>query len=149
MKLDLYLSANHDRTVIIHHEIHIVNELKVNMLIETDILISEQIDMFLSQCKAVIESCENVELNINVTTLLNQINCLLLLNNQITISAYDSIIVQIKPLQELLTDCNLLFKLKCKLADIYISIIDHTLTSIKVRNVSDKAMIISHHTSLS
>ena len=131
-ELDLYLSANHGRTVIIHCEIHIINDLKVNILIEIDILVSEQIDILLSQRKVIVESCQNVQLNLNVTTLLNQINWLLLLNNQIMISVYDSIIVQIKSLQELLTDCDLLFKSECKLADIYMSIIDHIFTSIEV-----------------
>ena len=64
------------------------------------------------------------------------------------ISVYASIIVQIKSLQKLLTDHNLLFELKCKLTDIYTSIIDHTLISIKVQNASDKAVIISHYISL-
>ena len=104
MKLDLYLSADHNRTAVICWEIHIINDLKVNILIETDILISEQIDILLSQQKTIIESCQNVQLNLNVITLLNQINQLLLLNDWTTISVYSSIIVQIKPLNDLSTD---------------------------------------------
>ena len=45
VKLNLYLSASHDKTAVIHWEIHIVDNLKVNILIKTDILISEQIDI--------------------------------------------------------------------------------------------------------
>ena len=41
VKLDLFFSADHDRTAVIHHKIYIVNDLKVNVLIETDILVSE------------------------------------------------------------------------------------------------------------
>ena len=151
VKLELYLSANYDKTAVIHWEIHIIDDLKVNILVRTDILVSEQIDILLSQRKAVIRSCRNIELDLNVTTLLNQTNRLLLLNDQITVSVYDSIIVQIKPLQDLLTDQDLLFESECKLADVYvyISIVDHTLTSIEVCNNFSKAVIISHHTPLS
>ena len=49
VKLNLYLSANHDKTAVIHYEIYIIDDLKVNVLIETDILISEQINILLSQ----------------------------------------------------------------------------------------------------
>ena len=49
IELDLFFSADHNRTAVIHHKIHIIDELKANILIETDILISEQIDIFLSQ----------------------------------------------------------------------------------------------------
>ena len=48
VELNLFFSADHDRTVIIHCEIYVVDELKVNVLIETDILISEQINVLLS-----------------------------------------------------------------------------------------------------
>ena len=147
VELDLYFSANHNKTTVIHCEIHIVKDLKVNILIETDILISEKIDILLSQWKVIIESCQNIQ---NVTTLLNQINQLLLLNDKITISVYNFTIIQIKPLNDLSTDRDLLFELKCKLADTYAytSIVDHTLTSIKVCNNFSKAVIISHHTPL-
>ena len=148
IELNLFFSADHSKTAVIHCKIHIVDDLKANVLIETDILISEKIDILLSQWKAIVESCQNVQLDLNVTTLLNQTNWLLLLNNQTMIPVYDSIIVQIKSLQGLLTDCNLLFESECKLADIYTSIIDYTVISIEVQNASDKDMIISHHTPL-
>ena len=150
VKLNLYLSANHGKTADIHWEIHIINNLKVNILIEIDILISEQIDVLLSQWKVIIESCKKVQLNLNVTTLSNQINQLLLLNNQTIILVYEFIIVQVKSLHVLLTDWDLLFKSNCKLVNIYayISIVDHSLISIEVWNNFSKAVIISHHTSL-
>ena len=67
------------------------------------------------------------------------------------ISVYSSTVVEIKPLQGLFTDCDLLFELKCKLADAYAytSIVDHTLTSIEVCNNFNKTVIISHYIPLS
>ena len=118
------------------------------MLIETDILVSEWINILLSQWKAIIGSCKNIKVNLNVTTLSNQINWLLLSNDQMIILIYDFTAVQIKPLHELPTDQDLLFKPECKLAYAYTSIVDHTLTSIEIWNDSDWAVIISHHTSL-
>ena len=38
VKLNLYLLTDHDRTAVIHWEIYIINNLKVNILIKTDIL---------------------------------------------------------------------------------------------------------------
>ena len=48
IELDLYFSA-YSRTAVIQCKIYIINDLKANILIETDILISEQIDVLLSQ----------------------------------------------------------------------------------------------------
>ena len=60
VKLNLYLSADHSKTAVIHCEIYVIDDLKVNICIRTNILVSEQINVLLSQQKAVIESCENV-----------------------------------------------------------------------------------------
>ena len=57
VELNLFFLTDHDKTAVIHCKIHIINELKANVLIETDILILKQINILLSQCKAVIESC--------------------------------------------------------------------------------------------
>ena len=151
VELNLYLLTDHDRTAVIHWEIYIVDDLKTHILIETDILISEWINVLLSQRKAVIESCENIELDLNVITLFNQISWSLLSSEWTTISVYDSIIVQIKPLPELFMNQDLLFEPDCKLADTYayMSVVNHTLISIEVWNDSDRAVIISHHTPLS
>ena len=150
VELDLYLPADHDRTAVIRREIHVVDDLKANILIGTDILVPEQINMLLSQRKAVIGSCQNVELDLNITTLPNQTNRLLLSNDQTIIPAYGSTIVQIKPLHGLPTDQDLLFEPECKLADTYAytSIVDHTLTIIEVRNDSDRAVTLPRHTPL-
>lgn len=104
VELDLHLPANHGRTAIIRREFHVIDDLKANILIGTDILVPEQIDILLSQQKAVIGSCQNVELDLNVTTLPNQTNRLLLLSDQTTMPAYGSTVVQIKPLHRLPTD---------------------------------------------
>ena len=56
IELDLYLSADHSKTAVIHCKIHIINDLKANILIKTDILISEKINVLLSQWKVIIGS---------------------------------------------------------------------------------------------
>ena len=71
VKLDLYLLTSHDKTAVIHWEIYVVDDLKVSILIKTDILVSEKIDVLLSQWKTVIESCKNIQLKLNITTLQN------------------------------------------------------------------------------
>ena len=49
VELNLFFSADHSKTAVIHHKIHIIDDLKANILIKTDILISEKIDVLLSQ----------------------------------------------------------------------------------------------------
>ena len=41
VELDLYLPANHSRTAVIRREVHVVDDLKANILIGTDILVPE------------------------------------------------------------------------------------------------------------
>ena len=48
IELNLFFSADHSRTAVIYYEIHIVNDLKASIIIETNILISEKIDILLS-----------------------------------------------------------------------------------------------------
>ena len=41
IELNLYLSADHSKTAVIQCKIHVIDDLKVNIFIETDILVSE------------------------------------------------------------------------------------------------------------
>ena len=48
-------------------EIHIINNLKANMLIDINIIIPEKIDIIISQSRAIINSC-NISMPIEMRT---------------------------------------------------------------------------------
>ena len=118
------------------------------MFISTDILILKKIDVFLSQQKTVIDSCQFMKILINIITLSDCTNWIILFNDETIISVYDYVMILIESLK-LLTDCDLLFELNCHSAEVFISIVDYTLNWIQLHNNINKAVIISHHIWLS
>ena len=148
VELELFLPTTNGRMAVILRETHIVDDVKANVLTGTDILVPEQIDVFLSQQKAILSSCQGVKIKIYVTALSNQTNQILLSNDRMMIPACSSAMVQIKPIHKLPTDRDLLFKPKCRLAEAFTSIADHTLSQIRIQNDSNKAVVIPRHTHL-
>ena len=66
--IDLYLSDKNRKIVIIFCEIYLVKNLKAHMLIRIDILTSEEISLDLLRKKMIIESCDNTEISLTITT---------------------------------------------------------------------------------
>jgi len=66
--LTIYLPDNNDQLTVIIKEMHIVNNLKIKMLIDIDILILENISIMLLSRKAIVNSCDNIELLLTVIT---------------------------------------------------------------------------------
>ncbi len=81
---------------------HIINNLKIKMLIDIDILILENISiMFLSR-KAIVSSCDNIELSLTVITqLINSV--------QKTIMTYKNMIIQLRSYTNVLIIITALF----------------------------------------
>jgi len=59
---------NNDQLTVIIKEMHIVNNLKIKILINIDILVSENIFIMLLSRKAIVNSCDNIELSLTVIT---------------------------------------------------------------------------------
>ena len=71
----LYLLSRDEKITVIFCETHLINNLKACMLIKIDILTSEKISLNLSERKVTIESCDNTEISLTITTQsINQIN---------------------------------------------------------------------------
>ncbi len=66
--LIIYLPDNNDQLAVIIKEMHIINNLKVKMLVDINILILENISIMLSSRKAIVSSCDNIELSLTVIT---------------------------------------------------------------------------------
>jgi len=66
--LIIYLPDNNDQLAIIIKEVHIINNLKVKMLVDINILILENISIMLSSRKAIVNSCDDIELSLTVIT---------------------------------------------------------------------------------
>ncbi len=66
--LIIYLPDNNDQLAIIIKEMHIVNNLNIKMLIDINILILENIFIMLSSRKAIVSSCDDIELSLTVIT---------------------------------------------------------------------------------
>ena len=146
VQLDIYLSS-HSWTAIIHREVHIVDSLKMNILVSTDILILKKIDVLLSQQKTVIGSCQSMKIPVHVTILSDHTNQTIQFNDETVIPAYGYVTVSIETL-DLPTDWDLLFESDCNSAEAYTFIVNHTLNWIQLCNDTNKAVVISHHTQL-
>jgi hypothetical protein len=68
VNFSIYLSSKDDftRLIEIHREMHLVENLKANMLIENDILRSKEIIINVQIKKAIIRSCENLIIEVKI-----------------------------------------------------------------------------------
>ena len=73
--IDLYLPDKNRKIAVIFCEVHLVKNLKAHMLIKIDILTPEEISLDLLRKKMIIESCDNTEISLMITTQsINQMN---------------------------------------------------------------------------
>jgi len=111
---------------------HIVNNLKIKMLININILVLKNISIMLSSRKAIMNSYNNIKLLlIVITQLINSV--------QKIIMTYKNMIIQLRSYINILIvkialsqNCDLLFKSDCHTENtaIYIYIVDHTLLTV-------------------
>jgi len=66
--LTIYLPNNNDWLAVIIKEMHIINNLKIKMLVDIDILVLKNIFIMLLSRKAIVSSCDNIELLLTVIT---------------------------------------------------------------------------------
>ncbi len=68
VNFSIYLSSKNDskKMIEIHREMHLVEDLKVNMLIENDILESEDIIIDIQEKKIAISSCQNMIIEVKI-----------------------------------------------------------------------------------
>jgi len=66
--LIIYLSDNNNQLAIIIKEMHIINNLKIKMLIDINILILKNISIMLLSRKAIVNSYDDIKLSLTVIT---------------------------------------------------------------------------------
>ncbi len=87
--LTIYLPDNNNWLVIIIKEMHIINNLKIKMLIDINIFILKNISIMLSSRKAIVNNCDNIELLLTVITqLINSVWKIII--------TYKNIIIQLR-----------------------------------------------------
>jgi hypothetical protein len=120
-----------------------VKELKVNMLIENDILRSEEIIIDIQQKTAIICSCQNmiIEIKIHQRKSFVRKNIINQFVNIISLESYAKISYKVKNLSE---DRDFLFESSSEVSIfIYAHVIDARITEIMMRNEFERIMKIS------
>ncbi len=147
VNVSIYLSSKNDSTrlIEIHREMHLVKELKVNMLIDNDILESKNIVIDVQHKMTTIRSCENLTIEIKIhqresfvrKKVINQFA------NVISSELYVKIPYKMK---DLFSNRDFLFESFSEVSIfIYAHVIDARTTDVIVRNESAKSMKISRN----
>jgi hypothetical protein len=135
---------NQDKFIreVIRREVHLMNDLKVNMLISNDILRPEGIFIDEVNVKVIIASCQHMIISIEIRTLTKEmINKVLHARSITIISSYSMTIISIHR-SNLSSDRNFLFES----ADLIISMYAHTLNDfingVMIKNEFSKSIKI-------
>ena len=146
-------------TAHIKREVKIVSTLKAKLLVETDILKSEKIDLLFTSSKMIINSCKTLIVLINITFRVSQqIRCNIQMKQKMIIELYTllKVSIHLHEITELLNQ-TLMFQSEYhnatqQLAEkdkvIYAHVIDSDMTFVQIRNDSDESIILEHHTHL-
>jgi hypothetical protein len=132
---------------IIRREVHLMNDLKINMLIENDILDSERIFIDDVNSKIIIVSCQNMIISIEIRTFSKEmINKTLHVRSFTIISSRSMTIIFIHQ-TSLSTNRNFLFKSQNLNLDVflYAYTVDSIITAIMIKNESEKFIKISRN----
>ncbi len=147
VNFSIYLSSRNDfiKLIEIHRELHLVKELKIDMLIENDILKSKEIIINVQQKTAIIRNYENliIEVKIHQRESFVKRNVVSQFASLISFDSYVKIFYKIK---DLLTNRDFFFESSSEVSIfIYSHVIDARTTEIIIRNKSAKSMKISRN----
>jgi hypothetical protein len=133
---------------LIRREVHLMNDLKANMLIDNDILESEEIFIDEVNSKATIASCNNMIISIEIRTLVKRmINKTLHARKFIVISSHSIIIISIHRSNLSLTR-DFLFESFNLNVFMYAHIIDTIIDVVMTKNDFSQSIKISRNTRL-
>ena len=149
--VDIYLRGNNGRIAHLTKELHLVDELKANLLMGIDILAPEGIDVQLSRQTATIASCADVEIPISIQTRSSKVRKTVFTKTQMVIPPRTRKALPIqgpkgKPM-ELPADRDLMFEpgIRQKVS-VFAHIVDHTISEVFVQNDSDVAITLPKNT---
>ena len=130
---------------IITPKIHIIEDLKIKMLIDMNILMFKNIIMNLSKKLIIINSYQNIKISLMITTKsISQIQHTVFVKKHIIILLQSNLIIVIIS-SDLSLNHNFLFKFSCCQADaaVYVYIVNHVMLKVYVQNDSNLFLIIS------
>ncbi len=146
VNFSIYLSNRNDfiRLIKIHREIHLIENLKTNMLIKNDILESKDIIIDVQNKKTIIRNCQNIIMKIKIhqQELFVRRNVFNQFVNIISLESYAKISYKVKNLS---ANRDFLFELFSEvLISIYVYIINARIIEIIVCNKFSKLVKISN-----
>jgi hypothetical protein len=132
---------------IIRREVHLMNDLKANMLIDNDILDSEKIFINDVNSKVIIASCQNMIISIEIRTLSKEMINKILHARSFTIISSRSMTIILIHQTSLSTNRDFLFESQNSNLDIslYAHAVDSIITAIMIKNESEKLVKISRN----
>ena len=145
--MDIYLQGTDGCVALIQREVHLVDELKANMLIGIDILAPEDVSINLSKQEAIITSCANVHIPLSIETQSGQIQRTVFSGERTVIPPHTRQSIPVhgpkgKPL-DLPQDWDLLFEPGyTQKVSVYAHIVSSTMKSIYVQNNSDQDVVL-------
>jgi hypothetical protein len=133
---------------VIHREVHLVNDLKVNMLIENDILDFENISIDDVNSKIIIASCQNMIISIEIRTLIkDMINKILHVRFIMIISSHSMTIILIHR-SNLSSNRNFLFESADLIIFMYAHTLNNFINDVMIKNEFSKLIKISRNARL-
>lgn len=142
--------------VSITREIHLMNNLKMNMLINIDILVSKRMILNMSHKILFIESCEKIEIEINVKVRKNvNIRRIVRVKDRtvISLNALIQLSVLMRQLNQLSCNRDLIFE-SCythnldQSDNLYAHVVDASLCFVQIRNATNRLITIQRHARL-
>ena len=134
---------------------HLINELRINMLINMNIQEIESIKINISKCQLKIDNCVKFSIAINVVDVNKRVDRLIRIKKIVFLSFYSiiNVFIQIRDNFCLLIDKNYIFHSKIKFElksknDVYFYIVDINISIIQIRNVIDETYIVSRYVKL-
>ena len=142
--LSIYLSNKLNEKAAV---VHIVNNLQTNLLIDINIIKSEQISMNILSWKIIIEESHNMLVNLNIISQKEHIHHIIRSFSKIMISSWSVYQIRVKTDKSFFEDRDLVFYLIY--SEIYNYIVDINMIFVHVQNNRSINMIISWHICLS
>lgn len=144
-----YLSNNTVVTIRFQREIHLIDDLKIKMLIDINIMSSEKIQLNLSNQTMRIDSCQNVTIKIYViacqkSNLMRTVRS----HDRTTVSSSSLVKISVK-FKQLSKNREFLFKSNSSQYDLYTHIVNSAISFVQFRNDFDSSIIIDRHVRLS
>ena len=136
-------------------EIHLINELRINILININIQKSKSMIILISKRYFDINNCVKFIIIINIVDVKKRVNRLIRIKKVISLSFYfvTHVLIQIRDNVYLSIDKNYIFYSKINLElklknNVYFHIVNVNISIIQIRNIIDETYIVSRHVKL-